>query len=257
MSAVTEKPSSTGAATKAAAARIWVALDTPAMARAEQLVAQTAASGIGIKIGLEFFVAQGREGVSQLATHTAGRRLFLDLKFHDIPNTVAAAVRAAVPLRPFMLNVHAAGGPAMMRAAAEAAADESAKHGLTRPLVLAVTVLTSLDAKDLGAVGVVSSPADQVKRLASLAQSCGLDGVVCSAEETTALRALCGSGFRLVVPGIRPQGAAIGDQKRVMGPAEALVAGADDLVIGRPITEAADPAQAVAAIVAEIAAGAP
>jgi orotidine-5'-phosphate decarboxylase len=254
MNAVTAEPS-TGAAAKAAAARIWMALDTTDMARAGHLVAQTAASGVGIKLGLEFFVAQGREGVGQLAVHAAGRPLFLDLKFHDIPNTVAAAVRAAVPLQPFMLNVHAAGGPAMMRAAAEAAASESAKLGLVRPLVLAVTVLTSLDAKDLGAVGIVAAPADQVKRLASLAQSCGLDGVVCSAEEAAALRTLCGPDFRLVVPGIRPKGAAVGDQKRVMGPAEAIAAGADDLVIGRPITEAADPAQAIAAIVAEIAAG--
>jgi orotidine-5'-phosphate decarboxylase len=191
-----------------------------------------------------------------LAAHAASRRLFLDLKFHDIPNTVAAAVRAAVPLQPFMLNVHAAGGTAMMRAAAEAAASESAKLGLARPLVLAVTVLTSLDAKDLGAVGIPASPGDQVTRLASLAQSCGLDGVVCSAEEVAALRKLCGADFRLVVPGIRPKGAVAGDQKRVMGPAEAIAAGADDLVIGRPITESSDPAQAVAAIVAEMAAGA-
>jgi orotidine-5'-phosphate decarboxylase len=255
MSAVTAEPSA-GAAAKAAAARIWMALDTTDMARAEHLVAQTAASGVGIKLGLEFFVAQGREGVGQLAGHAAGRRLFLDLKFHDIPNTVAAAVRAAVPLQPFMLNVHAAGGPSMMRAAADAAASESAKLGLTKPLVLAVTVLTSLDVKDLGAIGVATTPADQVKRLAALAQSCGLDGVVCSAEEAAALRKLCGPDFRLVVPGIRPKGAAAGDQKRVMGPAGAIAAGADDLVIGRPITEAADPGQAVAAIVAEIAAGA-
>ena len=245
---------STAPATSAAA-RIFVALDTPDMAHAERLVAQTRATGIGLKIGLEFFVAQGREGVRQLIEHAPANRLFLDLKFHDIPNTVAAAVRAAVPLQPFMLNVHAAGGPAMMRAAAEAAANESAKHGLARPLVLAVTVLTSLDAGDLAAVGVATSTADQVKRLAALAQSCGLDGVVCSAEEAAALRQLCGPNFRLVVPGIRPKGAAVGDQKRVMGPAEALAAGADDLVIGRPITEAADPAQAIAAIVAEIGAG--
>lgn len=237
------------------AARIFVALDTPDMAHAEKLVTQVSKTGIGLKVGLEFFTAQGREGVRQLIQHAPANRLFLDLKFHDIPNTVAAAVRAAVPLQPFMMNVHAAGGPAMMRAAADAAASESARHGLTRPLVLAVTVLTSLDAKDLAAIGVGASPADQVKRLAALAQECGLDGVVCSAEEATALRKLCGPQFRLVVPGIRPKGAAVGDQKRVMGPAEALAAGADDLVIGRPITESADPAQAVAAITAEIDAG--
>jgi orotidine-5'-phosphate decarboxylase len=238
------------------AARIFVAFDTQDMARAEHLAAQTRASGVGIKLGLEFFTAQGREGVRQLSEHAPASRLFLDLKFHDIPNTVAAAVRAAVPLQPFMLNVHAAGGPAMMRAAADAAATEAHKLGISRPLVLAVTVLTSLDQTDLAAIGVTTSPADQVKRLAALAQECGLDGVVCSAAEAAALRKLCGPKFRLVVPGIRPKGAAVGDQKRVMGPAEALAAGADDLVIGRPITEAADPAQAVAAILAEITAGA-
>ncbi len=238
-----------------AAARIFVALDTPDMAHAEKLVAQVGKTGIGLKVGLEFFTAQGREGVRQLIEHAPANRLFLDLKFHDIPNTVAAAVRAAVPLQPFMMNVHAAGGPAMMRAAVDAAGNESAKHGLSKPLVIAVTVLTSLDAKDLAAIGVGASPADQVKRLAALAQDCGLDGVVCSAEEAAALRKLCGPKFRLVVPGIRPKGAAVGDQKRVMGPAEALAAGADDLVIGRPITESADPAQAVAAIAAEIDAG--
>lgn len=239
----------------AAARRIFIALDTSDMAHAEQLVARTRTTGVGFKIGLEFFTAQGREGVRQLIEHAPANRLFLDLKFHDIPNTVAAAVQAAVPLQPFMLNVHASGGPAMMRAAADAAANESAKHGLTKPLVLAVTVLTSLDAGDLGAIGIAVSPADQVKRLAALAQSCGLDGVVCSAAEASALRALCGPDFRLVVPGIRPRGAAVGDQKRVMGPADALAAGADDLVIGRPITEATDPAAAIAAICGEITAG--
>lgn len=246
---------SSTASTASSATRIFVALDTPDMAHAERLVAQVSSTGIGLKVGLEFFTAQGREGVHQLIEHAPANRLFLDLKFHDIPNTVAAAVRAAVPLQPFMMNVHAAGGPTMMRAAVDAAASESSKHGLTRPLVLAVTVLTSLDARDLAAIGVNSSPADQVKRLAALAQECGLDGVVCSAEEAAALRKLCGPKFRLVVPGIRPKGAAAGDQKRVMGPAEAIAAGADDLVIGRPITESPDPAQAIAAIVAEIDAG--
>jgi orotidine-5'-phosphate decarboxylase len=239
----------------AAAERIFVALDTTDVARAEAIIAQTGASGVGFKLGLEFFTAHGADGVRRLAVRTQQARLFLDLKFHDIPNTVGAAVRAAVNLKPFMLNVHASGGAAMMRVAADAAASEAAKIGATRPLVLAVTVLTSLDAGDLAAVGQVTSPADQVKRLAALAQSCGLDGVVCSAAEVAELRALCGPAFRLVVPGIRPKGAATGDQKRVMGPAEALAAGADDLVIGRPITEAADPAAAIAAICDEIAAG--
>ena len=242
---------------RAAAARIFVALDTTDPVRAAAITARSEASGVGFKLGLEFFTANGADGVRRLTEGgEARRRIFLDLKFHDIPNTVAAAVRAAVPLQPFMLNVHAAGGTAMMRAAIEAAGDEAAKRRVTRPLLLAVTVLTSLDAADLSAVGQIASPLDQVKRLAALAQGCGLDGVVCSAAEVAALRALCGPAFRLVVPGIRPKGAATGDQKRVMGPSEALAAGADDLVIGRPITESPDCAAAIASICAEMTAAA-
>ncbi|MCX8231969.1 MAG: orotidine-5'-phosphate decarboxylase, partial [Alphaproteobacteria bacterium] len=177
-----------------------------------------------------------------------GTPLFLDLKFHDIPNTVAGAVRAASALTPAMLNVHAAGGRAMMEAARDAAAESTA-----RPWVLAVTVLTSLDAGDLADIGGNGAPGEQVLRLATLAQTAGLDGVVCSAQEISTLRAECGPDFKLVVPGIRPQGSAPGDQKRTMTPVEAVQRGADVLIIGRPITAAPDPTAAAQAIVAELA----
>ncbi len=178
----------------------------------------------------------------------AGLPVFLDLKFHDIPNTVADAVRAALSLAPVMLTVHASGGAAMMRAAADAAEEA----GANRPLVLGVTVLTSLGAEDLAATGLAGPVPDQVMRLARLAQASGLDGVVCSAREVAALRAECGAAFTLVVPGIRPAGAAAGDQKRTATPAEAVAAGADYLVIGRPVTGADDAAQAARAIIDEI-----
>jgi orotidine-5'-phosphate decarboxylase len=183
----------------------------------------------------------------------AGRTtpLFLDLKFHDIPNTVTGAVRAAAKfLAPNMLTIHASGGPAMIRAAADAAAE----FGAARPMILAVTILTSMDEADLKAVGVTDSAEDQVLRLAALAQANGADGVICSPREILALRRLCGPDFKLVVPGIRPKGADHGDQKRVKTPLEAMNDGASYLVIGRPITGAADPAAAVSSIVGELAA---
>jgi orotidine-5'-phosphate decarboxylase len=235
------------------AARLYVALDTQDLARAEQLAAAVAPAGASLKLGLEFFSAHGPAGVAKVKAKAPQSRLFLDLKFHDIPNTVASAVRAALAVEPYMLNVHAAGGPAMLRAAKDAADDEATKRGIARPLVIAVTVLTSLDDADLAAVGQTPPTGDQVKRLAALTQSCGLDGVVCSAHEAAILRALCGPGFRLVVPGIRPKGADVGDQKRVMGPLEAIQAGASDLVVGRPITGADVPADAARAIAAEMA----
>jgi orotidine-5'-phosphate decarboxylase len=232
------------------AQRLFVAIDTPDIARACALARALAPVGCGIKLGLEFFSGQGPDGVRAVVAAAPNTPLFLDLKFHDIPNTVAAAVRAALAVKPFILNVHAAGGPAMMAAAADAAREAS-----PRPLVIAVTVLTSLDDNDLKSVGQNGPAADQAVRLARLASNSKLDGVVCSAHEAASLRAACGPDFKLIVPGIRPAGSAIGDQKRVMGPKEAIEAGADFLVVGRPITEAADPVVAARAIIADIAVG--
>ena len=229
--------------------RIFVGLDTPDLARAAGLSRALAGLVGGIKLGKEFFTAQGPDGVRAVA---GGEPLFLDLKFHDIPNTVAGAVRAAVRLRPAIVNLHAAGGTAMMQAAAEAAREAAEDIEAPRPLVLGVTVLTSLDDDDLAAVGQVGPVSDQVVRLARLAQASGLDGVVCSAREIAALRRACGPDFTLLVPGIRPDWSTKGDQKRVMTPAEALDAGADYLVIGRPITAAGDPAAAAQRIVEEL-----
>ena len=226
--------------------RVFVALDTPDMDGALSLAGSLAGVVGGIKLGKAFFTANGPQGVKRAAA--AGLPVFLDLKFHDIPNTVADAVRAALSLAPVMLTVHASGGAAMMRAAADAAREA----GANRPLVLGVTVLTSLGAEDLAATGLAGPVPDQVMRLARLAQASGLDGVVCSAREAAALRAECGADFKLVVPGIRPAGAAAGDQKRTATPAEAMAAGADYLVIGRPVTGAGDPAQAARAIIDEI-----
>lgn len=226
--------------------RIFVALDTTDAAAAETLARRLKGLVGGIKLGKEFFTANGPAGVARIGT--IGMPVFLDLKFHDIPNTVAGAVRAALALRPFMLNVHAAGGEAMMRAAAEAAA-----AGRPKPLVVAVTVLTSLDERDLKATGILSPPADQAVKLARLAWAAGLDGVVCSAKEIVSMRGALGRDFRLVVPGIRPEWAAAGDQKRVVTPKEAIALGADYIVIGRPITGADDPVAAARRIADEIA----
>lgn len=225
---------------------VFCALDTTDETRAVTL-AQTLKGAVGgLKIGMEFFNANGPAGFRKVAE--AGQPIFLDLKLHDIPNTVAGGIRAVLPLKPAIVNVHASGGPAMMRAAAEAAAEAGDK----RPLVIAVTVLTSMDASDLAAIGVSGNPRDQVLRLASLARDCGLDGVVCSAHEIEPLRAELGPDFKLIVPGIRPAGAAVADQKRVMTPEEALALGADVLVIGRPITGAADPRRAAEEIAASL-----
>lgn len=230
---------------------ILVAIDTQELDRAKCLSRSLAGTVGGIKLGLEFFNAHGPVGVANVA---GGRGdLFLDLKYHDIPNTVAGAVRAATKLRPMILNVHAGGGPAMMRAALEAAQDESIRLDIARPRVIAVTVLTSMADDDLEAVGQREPAAEQVVRLARLAQACGLDGVVCSPREIVAIRAACGPDFTLVVPGIRPAGAAVGDQKRVMTPRDAIDAGADWLVIGRPITGAPDPAAAAQTLLRDLA----
>jgi orotidine-5'-phosphate decarboxylase len=225
--------------------KIIVALDYADAASALALVEQLDPALCRLKVGKELFTAAGPELVRALVAR--GFEIFLDLKFHDIPNTVAAACRAAAGLGVWMLNVHASGGRRMMTAAQQALAE------LPRPpLLIAVTVLTSMSVEDLGEVGVAAAPADQVLRLARLTQACKLDGVVCSAQEAAMLRADLGADFRLVTPGIRPAGADAGDQRRVMTPAEALSAGATDLVIGRPITAAADPLAALKAIQTEI-----
>ena len=214
--------------------KIIVALDFADAASALMLVERLDPALCRLKVGKELFTAAGPEFVRALVTR--GYDVFLDLKFHDIPNTVAAACRAAAGLGVWMLNVHASGGSRMMMAAREALSNPAGG-----PLLIAVTVLTSMSAEDLSEVGVTDAPADQVLRLARLAQQCKLDGVVCSAQEATMLRADLGANFRLVTPGIRPVGAEAGDQRRVMTPVQALSAGATDLVIGRPITAAADP----------------
>ena len=230
--------------------RLFVALDTQDLGKAAGLAQALAGRVGGLKIGKEFFAAQGPDGVRAVA---GGEPLFLDLKFHDIPNTVAGAIRAVVHLRPFMVNVHASGGRAMMQAAGEAAREAAEDLDVTRPLVLGVTVLTSLDEDDLDDVGQRGPASDQTVRLAELARDSGLDGVVCSPREIAAVRTACGPDLLLVVPGIRPTWAAAGDQKRIMTPAEALGAGADYLVVGRPITGAADPVAAARRLVEELA----
>jgi orotidine-5'-phosphate decarboxylase len=216
---------------------IYVALDTPDFDRAKALAEQVRHHVGGIKLGLEFFNANGRAGVREMAK--LGLPIFLDLKLHDIPNTVGKAVQALRPLNPAILTVHAAGGRAMMEDA-KAAAPTGTK-------VVAVTVLTSLDASDLSAAGIVGSTHDQVSRLTLLAKEAGLDGVVCSGEEVAAAKALWPKGF-FVVPGVRPANGNAADQKRVVTPRQALDRGASVLVIGRPITQATDPDVAARAI---------
>ncbi|NUQ17718.1 MAG: orotidine-5'-phosphate decarboxylase [Sphingomonas sp.] len=220
---------------------IFVAIDTPNLGRAVALAEAARGRVGGVKLGLEFFSAHGPEGVRRIAEF--GLPVFLDLKLHDIPNTVAKAVEALAPLKPAILTVHAAGGRAMLRAAKEAAPAETK--------VVAVTVLTSLDQSDLEEVGVQGSPADQVARLASLARDSGIDGIVCSGAEVTQTKSFWPDGF-FVVPGVRPAGADVGDQKRVVTPAEALQRGASVVVIGRAITDAADPAAAMMDIAASL-----
>jgi len=232
--------------------RIYCAIDTPDVARATTLAQGIGGLGLGLKLGLEFFSAAGPDGVRQVLDAARDGGLFLDLKYHDIPNTVAAAVRAAGRLGPKIINVHATGGQAMMISAASAAREGAAKAGHPTPWVIAVTVLTSLETDDINRIGVAGSVTEQVVRLAALAQESGLDGVVCSAHEIAPIRQATGPDFLLVTPGIRPAGADVGDQKRVMTPREAIVAGADILVIGRPITAAPDPEAAARAILTDI-----
>jgi orotidine-5'-phosphate decarboxylase len=238
---------------------VYCAVDTVDLPQAAKLI-RTVAGGArpmvgGIKLGLEFFLAHGAPGVRYAfpaPVRATGVGFFLDLKLHDIPNTVAGGMRAVVELEPTFITIHTAGGTAMMRAAVDAAAHEARRLGVARPRLLGVTVLTSLDKSDLAAIGVASDTADQARRLALLARDAGLDGVICSPLEVEALRAACGRDFVLMVPGIRPAGASVGDQKRVMTPKQAVSLGANHLVIGRPITEAADPAAAAEAIAQEL-----
>lgn len=230
---------------------VYCALDTTDPQAALALSRRLAGLVGGLKLGLEFFSANGPEGVR--AVVEGGLPLFLDLKFHDIPNTVAGAVKGAVRLGPAMTTLHASGGHAMMAAAVDAAGEAAVKWGVARPQLLAVTVLTSMSQGDLAQAGVDGPLLDQVKRLAALAQEAGVDGVVCSPHEVDALRDQCGPGFHLVIPGIRPAWAAANDQKRVLTPSEAMAKGADWLVIGRPITAAADPAEAARRIQDELA----
>jgi len=218
---------------------IFVAIDTPDLARAKQIAAAVRDHAGGVKLGLEFFSAQGPEGVRRIAE--LGLPIFLDLKFHDIPNTVAKAVEAIAPLEPAILTVHAAGGHEMMLAAKRSAPPTTK--------VVAVTLLTSLDSNDLSDLGIQRSPADQVARLAWTARDSGVDGIVCSGAEVAKAKAAWPNGF-FVVPGIRPAGDAAGDQKRVVTPAGALDSGASILVIGRPITDAPDPTRAIVDIAA-------
>ncbi|MCL4807837.1 MAG: orotidine-5'-phosphate decarboxylase [Thermoanaerobaculia bacterium] len=232
--------------------RIAVALDAADRDRLLALARIVAPAAGVLKVGLEAFCAHGPALVAEVA---ALAPVFLDLKLHDIPNTVGGAAAAAARTGASILNVHSGGGREMMRTAGERAREAAAAAALPPPRVIAVTVLTSLDASALAEVGLSGTPREAALRLAVLAQASGLDGVVCSPEEIVAIRAACGPGFLLVVPGIRPAGSAAGDQKRIATPGSAARAGADLLVIGRPITGAADPAAAAREIAREIEAG--
>ncbi|GAK46322.1 orotidine 5'-phosphate decarboxylase [Tepidicaulis marinus] len=225
---------------------IFCGLDTHDLDEAERLAKTLVPVVGGLKIGLEFFYAFGRSGYERIAE--TGVPIFLDLKLHDIPNTVAGGIRSLLSLQPAIMNVHASGGIEMMKRARGVVEEE----GDGRPWLIGVTLLTSLDAGDIARLGAQGSPSDQVRRLAAAAQEAGLDGVVCSPQEVEVLRQDCGSDFKLIVPGIRMKGESADDQKRVMTPSDALVHGADILVISRPIIRAADPAAAVENILADL-----
>ncbi|MDD3288045.1 MAG: orotidine-5'-phosphate decarboxylase [Alphaproteobacteria bacterium] len=226
---------------------VYCAIDTRNVATAIQLAAQVKDHIGGIKLGLEFFLAHGMDGYNQVAA--TGIPIFLDVKLHDIPNTVSGAVKSLLPLKPSFITVHTSGGAAMMKAAAEAAKEVKGD----RPKLLGVTVLTSLDTNDLASVGQNTDMNEQVLRLAKLARESGIDGVVCSPAEVSMLRKELGPDFILMVPGIRPLWAASNDQKRITTPHDAIKSGATYLVIGRPITSSGDPAGAAARIFAELA----
>ena len=232
--------------------RLLVALDVDNGAQALRLADQLAGVGCGFKIGLRLFTLEGPPLVRTLVDR--GSRVFLDLKFHDIPNTVAQAVESAVHTGAWMINVHASGGAAMMQAAARAGSETAARLGKTPPLIIGVTVLTSSDQQMLQSIGVQREMLDQVVALARLTREAGLHGVVASPLEAAAIRKACGPDFRIVTPGIRgaAAGGARNDQARTMGPREAIDAGADFIVVGRPIIAATDPRGAAAAIVEEL-----
>jgi orotidine-5'-phosphate decarboxylase len=233
--------------------KLLVALDVDSAERAMQLADALKGIAGGVKVGSRLFTLEGPTLVRRLVD--AGRRVFLDLKFHDIPNTVAQAVESAVRTGAWMINVHASGGAPMMQAAAKAAREAAARVGGAQPLVIAVTVLTSMDAATLADAGVSRPLAEQVLALARLTQHAGLDGVVASAQETADIRRACGPDFTIVTPGIRgaSAGAQKDDQARTMGPAEAVKAGASYVVVGRPIVAAPDPRAAADAIARELA----
>jgi len=227
--------------------RVIVALDYPDQHQALAMAAQLDPQKCRVKVGKELFTRCGPSIVEAL--QLKGFDVFLDLKFHDIPNTTAKAVRAAAELGVWMVNVHASGGRRMM----EAARNELEQVNSTDTLLIGVTVLTSMERSDLLELGIDAEPLEHVKRLAKLTESSGLHGIVCSAQEVTPLRQIIGADFKLVTPGIRPADADVGDQKRIMTPADAIAAGSDYLVIGRPITKAETPIEALAKIDAELA----
>ncbi|KGQ27509.1 orotidine 5'-phosphate decarboxylase [Gallibacterium anatis] len=226
--------------------KVIVALDYETKKEAMQLVDQIDPSLCRLKVGKEMFTTLGTEFVKELQKRSFD--VFLDLKFHDIPNTVARAVRSAADLGVWMVDMHASGGLRMM----EAAKKILEPYGKDAPILIAITVLTSMEEADLLQIGVNTSPEEHVIRLARLSQRAGLDGVVCSPQEVEILRQRCGNEFKLVTPGIRPEGSQLGDQRRVMTPREAINAGSDYLVIGRPITQAADPVAVLKQINASI-----
>ena len=233
--------------------RLIVALDLADPARAKTLATRLAPEVGMFKVGKQLYMSAGPDIVR--AIHGLGCEVFLDLKFHDISNTVAAAAVEATRLGVKLFNVHASGGPDMMRQTAAAVDEVCERENLRRPSVLGVTVLTSLDDSDLDALGIQGGVRAQVLRLAGMTQEAGLAGVVCSAQEVSEIRRACGDSFMLVTPGIRPAGSQTGDQKRVMTPGDAVRAGIDYIVVGRPITGADDPAAAARSVVAEMAGG--